>query len=175
MPETFSIGACECCGGCSCANCEISDFLLEDSRESCVPEGTGFSILQGYQKNGLLSGSNGPAGVQYAAGYPGVLGNCDWFWWRADNSCLVAAGSLGFPGAYSYASTIREKWTLYKCEDGELTDITDTATTNGPFETLQTFGGGATGGESAACGGIACPDDPDSDFLEPTIDCNEFP
>jgi hypothetical protein len=167
---------CPCCEPepCSCANCEISQSLQEDSRESCV-DGSSVSILQGYRKEALLSGSSGPAGVEYAEGYPEILGDCDWFWWRALNECVVAAGSLGFPGAYSYAGTTREKWTLYQCEDGVLTDITGTATTNGPFESLQTYGGGATGGESAACGGVACPNDPDSDFLEPTIDCNEFP
>lgn len=180
MPETFSIGACECCGGCSCANCEISQSLQVDLRESCVVERDQFpTILQGYQRFGLLSGSNGPAGVQYAEGYPEILGNCDWFWWSALNECVVAAADLGFPGGpfFSFAGTTRQKWTLYRCEDGELTDITDIATTNGPFESLNYYPPptGATGGESAACGGVPCPDDPDSVFLEPTIDCNEFP
>jgi hypothetical protein len=175
MPQTSNIGACECCGGCSCANCEISQFLDEDSKEPCTPDGTSFSIFQGYGKIGIVAGSSGPTGVQYADGYPEELGNCDWFWWRGSNYCTVASASLGFPGAYSYVTTQWEKWILYRCEDGVLTDITDTATTNGPFEYFQLFGGNATGGESAACGGIPCPNDPDQDYLVPTIDCNEFP
>jgi hypothetical protein len=175
MPQTSNIGACECCGGCSCANCEISQSLIEDSKEPCTPEGTAVVIYQGYAKTALVAGSGGPTGVQYAEGYPEALGNCDWFWWRATNSCLVASASLGFPGFYSYVSSQWEKFILYKCEDGELTDITDTATTNGPFEQYQIFGGDPVGGESAACGGIPCPNDPDQDYLVPTVDCNEFP
>jgi len=169
---------CPCCAPenpCSCANCDLSQFLEEDSKEPCTPDGTAVVINQGYAKVGIVAGSGGPAGVQYAEGYPELLGDCDWFWWRATNSCVVATGSLGFPGAYSYSSTQWEKWILYQCEDGVLTDITATATTNGPFEYLQFFGGNATGSESVACGGVPCPNDPDQNYLEPTIDCNEFP
>jgi hypothetical protein len=157
---------------CTCDDCRVSDFLQEGT-PSCL-DGSGFDIFQGYQRSGLLRGSNGPAGVEYAEGYPEILGYC-WFWWQANNSCVVAVGSLGCCGAYSYAGTIREKWTLYACKDGEYIDITSTATTNGPFTSLTNYGGGATGSESVACGGVVCPDDPNSDFLEPIIDCNPLP
>jgi hypothetical protein len=166
------IKACEDCCTCEDKDC-VYPNATEDFRIPLVIGGV--TILEGPTREGFVGGA--PPGVEWALGYPEELGDCDWFWWNALNECVVPIAELGFgPGFYRYAASWRTKFTLYKCRDGELTDVTDTATTNGPFGGLfDSVNGSATGAQSAASGQVLCPDPPPEEFLEPTADCNPLP
>jgi hypothetical protein len=173
---------CVCCDQppdcANCKDCIVSPSKSEDLKVECEVEGFNpdepIKIMQGYTKYAMVWPA-GPADLEYKPEYLENPDNCIRFWWRANNTCVVASVSLGPPGFYRYVATDRERWTYYECRNKSLVDITSDAVAAGTLDSLQTFGippGGATGSASAACPDLVpCPDDPDEDFLKPTLEC----
>jgi len=114
-----------------------------------------------------------PGNTLWAPGYPYRLLTGCYFFWRSSISCsvIIDAGSPTSP-RISLGIGV-DRYTVWRWSDGEWSDATGSVTTNGPI--FINFDSGATGAESAF-GGVPCPEGCiDREFLEPTINCNEFP
>lgn len=151
---------------CDCSdNCTVSAFVDDDDRNE---NGEGYRRI-GFPAGEPVNWGGVIRNVEWARGYPDRIGSC-YFWWYSLNTCTTVL-SEGPPR--TSGSISRERWRLYSCVDGEFVDVTDTYTTNGPFEQTN-FVVNPVGAESAF-GGVPCPAEPSSDFLPPTIDCNPLP